>query len=357
MGNSSNKNGDKNGCGNIGAGIKLTSSSGSLIGGEFRDKHTRISETMADFCVASLGVRECFSRQDEPNLLVHASRAYARAASIFLRKTVLGYQNKAKTRLLDDTLIKSSGIHFDKVRKIPKESRRTIRSFHNPWIMSGHLQAKESDKQSHKVIETYHLHTIPHIPEFLLEWPVPGFADWRGIPSMKRPWFVDAGQLFQNNPTPEMSCDEWLGQQVVQVNSKSICLREIIQTVANYDGAHSINTGRLFTPEGHEPSKASKKPEVHILNGMNLFYFRYLDVIVIECAIYILRKLIASAAIRNPFKEMYIAVPCIACTAGNEVTLSHPSWLHFVGTHTFGLSEKPISGVYVHRFRIRCPQK
>ena len=38
-----------------------------------------------------------------------------------------------------------------------------------------------------------------------------------------------------------MNCDEWLGQQVcVSTINKGISLRELIQTVVNYEAAHSL---------------------------------------------------------------------------------------------------------------------
>ena len=33
-----------------------------------------------------------------------------------------------------------------------------------------------------------------------------------------------------------MDCDHWLGQQVVRFDNRGISLREIIQTVVNYEG-------------------------------------------------------------------------------------------------------------------------
>ena len=83
-----------------------------------------------------------------------------------------------------------------------------------------------------------------------------------------------------------MNCDDWLGQQVVLFDGKGISLKEIIRTVVNYEGAHSIDVGRLATVEGEQPSKAATNPAPHILNAVTMFGITYAHLIVIgDCAV------------------------------------------------------------------------
>ena len=78
-----------------------------------------------------------------------------------------------------------------------------------------------------------------------IEWPLLGAADWTGVPSEEAPWLVSADQLFQTSAGSGLSCDDWLGQQVVLFDRKRISLKEMIRTVVNFEGAHSIDVGRL----------------------------------------------------------------------------------------------------------------
>ena len=92
-------------------------------------------------------------------------------------------------------------------------------------------------------------------------------------------------QLFQMGTGSGLSFDQRLGQQVVLFDGKGISLKEMIRTVVNFEGAHSIDVGRLITVEGEASSTAAKNPAPHILNGVTLCGIRYAHLIVIECAV------------------------------------------------------------------------
>ena len=85
--------------------------------------------------------------------------------------------------------------------------------------------------------------------------------------SEEAPWPITADQLFRMSRATGLSCDEWLAQQVVMFDGKGISLKEMIQTVATLEGAHSIDVDRLSTVEGEEAPKAAKDPVPHILNA------------------------------------------------------------------------------------------
>ena len=65
-----------------------------------------------------------------------------------------------------------------------------------------------------------------------------------------------------------MSCSEWLGQQLVMFDNKGISLKEVISTVANYEGAHSIDASASIEWGKKKSSNHSKNPERHILNNI-----------------------------------------------------------------------------------------
>ena len=56
------------------------------------------------------------------------------------------------------------------------------------------------------------------------------------------------------------SRDDWLGQRVVMFDGKGISLKEMIRTVTNFEGAHSIDVGRLAAVEGEQAFRATMKP-------------------------------------------------------------------------------------------------
>ena len=79
---------------------------------------------------------------------------------------------------------------------------------------------------------------------------------------------------------------------MVLFDGKGISLKEMIRTVVNFEGEHSINVGRLATVEGEKPSRAAANPAPHMLNAITFCGIRYADLIVIECALYLYGKLL-----------------------------------------------------------------
>ena len=181
-----------------------------------------------------------------------------------------------------------------------------------------------------------------------IEWPLPGAADWIGVPSDDAPWPVRADQLFQVGSDSLMSCDEWLGQQVVMFDGKGISLKKMIQTVVNFEGAHSIDVGRLATFEGEAGSKAARDPAPHILNAVSFCAIRYAHLIVIECAMYLYDKLLEASPIERPSGETYMVTPGVACSP-EQAASSRPDWAQFQGIMMVSFSGGP--QVIHHRIR------
>ena len=88
-----------------------------------------------------------------------------------------------------------------------------------------------------------------------------------------------------------MQCSEWLGQQVVIFDRRGITLHDVIRRVANNDGAHFVNVGRLAVVEGENPSEAARNPEIHILRNATFAGIGYAELVVVEAALYLYERL------------------------------------------------------------------
>ena len=131
----------------------------------------------------------------------------------------------------------------------------------------------------------------------LVEWPLPGMADWIEVPLEGNRWQISAEQLFDTNSDRGMRCSDWLGQQVVMFDQRGIALHELIRAVANYDGAHAVSVGRLAVVEGESPSMAAKEPDIHILRNITFFGVGYAELVVVEAAMYLFGRLMDEASI------------------------------------------------------------
>ena len=319
-------------------GIQFVPSTGSIIGGLHKDKLSRITEAMADLQLGISGVHKQLDGVIYGKRWAQGMEAFARTCSIFLRKTVLGDSGRRETRLLNDQILETTGLRFDRLRKIPSDRRRTIE------VVLSHAGAVAEltrlDDHTHEPLETYVLSAAAQELKLSIEWPLPGTTEWTGIPSEDAPWRVHANQLFEENTGTSLNCDDWLAQQVVLFDGKSISLKKMIQTVVNYDGAHSVNVGRLSTPEGHDPSRASKDPELHILNAVTFAGYRYFNLIVIECAMYLYNKLLDVESIQRPHGEIYVFTPCAICSP-EQAESTRPDWVSFQGSMMVRYSSTP----------------
>ncbi len=106
--------------------MTLLPATGSVVGGILKEKTARITDAMTDLQLATDGLRSRSSSACDQNDWRNSVAAFARTSSVFLRKTVLGDQNKRGTRLLDDRVLGLPGLRFDRLRKISSDKRRKI---------------------------------------------------------------------------------------------------------------------------------------------------------------------------------------------------------------------------------------
>ncbi len=308
--------------------VTFVPTTGSLVGGRDKDKKERITEVLSDLQLAIGGFGTQATGQYERRDLPQVLGALARMCSVFLRKLVLGDRGVKETRLLDDAVMESLELRLQPLRKIPRKSRRTIETGFGVGV--GFMQLTKVDEPGPGSAPTYRFPVAPHDLEFAIEWPLPGTADWTGTPSEKDPWLLCAEQLFDTGSKRALSCDEWLGQQVVVFDGRGVSLKDIIRTVVNYEGAHATNVGRLADIEGHKPLKAAQEPELHILNNVTLFGIRYAHVIVIEAALYLYERLLDERSIERPGGDIYMVKPGFACPE-EQTSSPRPHWLRFEG--------------------------
>ena len=327
--------------------LRFIPAKGSVISGISKTKPERITEAMADLQLGLDGLRSRspeiqggnqWARTQDGNQWARTLGAFARTSALFLRKTVLGDSDKHGTRLLDDRVLESTGLQFDQLRKIPRDKRREIEVGFD--ITSAQLQVTKLDDHTRDTQKTYFFRAGPQEVKLSIEWPLPGAADWTGVPSQEAPWPVSPEQLFQTGTGSGLSCDQWLGQQVVLFDGKGISLKEMIRTVVNFEAAHSINVGRLATFEGEAASAAAKNPAPHILNSVTLCGIRHAHLIVIECAMYLYDRLLDESSIERPGGEIYRVTPAVSCSP-EQAESPHPNWVRYEGGMMISFSGAP----------------
>ena len=270
--------------------IKFVKTKGSRVTGRYKKKEERICEAMCDLQLAIDGTRIQLLHSENPDQFRQTSAAFARACSIFLRKMVLGDRDNSKTRLLDDEISRSLDLRFGKLRKI-SPNRRPLEIIPLDGYGGG-IQLTKLDDNTFQPQAVYNMPIAPLQFKISIEWPLPGVAGWTETPTKDKPWGVKAEELFDTHSNDTLSCDRWLGQQLVMFDNKGISLKDVIRTVVTYEGAHSTNVVRLLQTENEKDRRPAKNPELHILNNIKICGIKYCHIIVIECALYLYNKFI-----------------------------------------------------------------
>lgn len=326
--------------------IKFIKTRGSKVAGRYKDKSERIHETMCDLKLSVDGIIAQLAQSDQFDQLPQSAAALARACSIFLRKMVLGDRDNSKTRLLDDEISQSLDMRYERLQRI-SSNRIPLEII---WkVNGGVMQCTKLDDNTLQPEAVYNMNIPAKELNISIEWPLPGVASWTETPTRDKPWKVKAEELFDTHLNDTLSCDAWLGQQLVMFDNKGISLKEIIRMIVNYEGAHSINVSRLFLTENEKDRTPAKNPEQHILNNLKIHGIKYCHIIVIETALYLYAKLLKNMEIENPAGEINLPTICVFSKSSEDVFCSSQKWLEFdVGIAlSFGNQPQLIS----HRIR------
>ena len=320
------------------SGPTFVPASGSVIGGMSKDKFGRITEALQDIQLSIDGLRMQLAEANDGARFPTTLATFARSCSMFLRKTVLGDYGKRETRLLDDRVLATTGLRFHRLRKVPQQKRRRIEVGFG--LTGGFMAVTKLDDDTLEPEKTYLSRAGPQSLELTIEWPLTGAAGWTSAPSEAAPWLISPDELFRTDIDPDMNCDEWLGQQVVLFDGKGISLKDMIQTVVNFEGAHSISTSRLLTVQDEKPTKAAANSAPHILNAVTVFGVRYAHLIVIETAMCLYDRLIDQDSIERPMGDVYAVKPGVDCSP-EQADAEKPDWIRFQGTMIISFSNTP----------------
>lgn len=314
---------------------------GSIVGGYSADKHGRLTEALQDMQLAVNGMAMQFGKDGggQGEAWTTAIAALARVCSIFLRKTVLGDFGRKETRLLDDGVLDGLGLGLHRLVKILRASRRRIRVGLG-GIQGGEMHITKLNDDTREPERTWVTPMGSQTLEIAVEWPLPGAVGWVGVPTAQAPWQVTPEMLFQLDREPSMDCDTWLGQQVVRFDNRGISLKELIQTVVNFEAAHSLSTSRLATFGEEAPSKATRNPAPHILNALTFCGIRYAHLVVIESALYLYDVLLEHESVTRPKGDVYRIKIGVACDPDQSETET-PNWANFRGTMMVAFNNAP----------------
>ena len=173
--------------------VEFVGTKGTQVAGKHRDKAERIAETVCDLelaCEGAFSLTQRTARSDRGRW----GGALARACSVFLRKMVIGDWNDPSTRLLDDSVVRTFGIGFDRLRRIPAE-RRTLEV--GISMQGGMVALRKLDEATGRPEATVSLPMAPHALRIAIEWPLPGTAGWTVAPTEDRPWTVARGRVIR----------------------------------------------------------------------------------------------------------------------------------------------------------------
>lgn len=327
--------------------VQFTRSEGSSVFVKERGQEERIREALNDLHLATHGfvaLEGVKWRQFIP--------AFARACSIFLRKTVLGDRNERRTRLLDDEFCQKAGFGFDRLRSVSGE-RKTLIVEHLE-IGSSHMVVEKLDDRSPEPIATQVIPIGPQRLQISVEWPLPGMVGWVDQPTAKSPWVIGKRELFETPSSSKLTCDNWLGQQLVLFDDRGITLKDVIRVTVNSEGAHSPSVSDLSKKMGEKDkarSRLVRDSEIYILSRIKICGVRYSHAIVIETALYLFIELARVTSFEKP--EDGCPFPAF-CFTPNKVFSPDQKWLRFDGGLylTLGGASQSIS----HRIRAPKPR-
>lgn len=314
--------------------IRLTQIKGSAVTGRQKDKLERIGEAINDLQLVIDGCQFQLTPDAPAEQFSQSVAALARASSVFLRKLVLGDRNDKATRLLDDDVCEAMGLKFHKLVKVAGARKPIDISFD---ITRGYVDVT---KKNDETLLPEYTHRIPIGPQklnIMVEWPLPGLANWVDEPHDGEVGDMRPGELFDLRSEPTFSCDDWLNQQLVLFDGKGISLKETLRTIANTEGAHSVSVGRLKEKRGERPQKFIRRQRLNILNNITFGSLKYNHIIVIETALYLYERIMQHRVTKGEIKGYYMPAIRVVSDFPPHVSSIKPRPIGFQGGLILGL--------------------
>ena len=308
--------------------IEFVHTLGSSVTGRHKDKTERIRETMDDLQLVIAGILVQLPSDSEPTQFSKSIAAMARACSIFLRKMVLGDRNDRATRLLDDEVCESMGLRFHRLVKIAGERRLMEFEF---GIDRGHVNATKKNEETRKPEYSYRVPVGQQKLNITVEFPLPGMVNWIVQSDRQQVGAIRVEELFDLQSRPTLSCSAWLGQQLLLFDGKGISLKEVIRTIVNTEGAHSVNATRLNKVMGDNKDRGVQKPRLHILNNITFCTVKFNHIITIESALYLYYMIMDHWLKLGEIEEINLPVIYVAADDPSKVTPSGRGFLGFEG--------------------------
>ena len=150
----------------------------------------------------------------------------------------------------------------------------------------GRINFTKKNEETH---EPKYVHKIPvgqHKLTITVEFPIPGMAFWDIQPDRQHFGSIRVEELFDLKSEPSLSCDAWLGQQLILFDGNGISLKEVIRIIANTEGAHSGSGTRINKVTDSSEGKEIQKSRLDILNNVTFANIKFNHIIIIESALY-----------------------------------------------------------------------
>ena len=312
--------------------LKFVPSNRSPISGQFKDKRQRIVETIDAF---RLGIDGLGSRQGQSSNFQQSFASFAHLSSVFLRKMVVGDQNRPSTRLLDPEMCESIELTFDRLVKIGAD-RNSLNI--DLKIDGGEFTLTKLNDQTLKPEFGYIIPIRPQRFNILVEWPLPGTVSWIHQPTSANPWKINDSELFDEHRGTTLDCDAWLGQQLVMFDDTGISLKEVIRRTTNLEGAHAVNPQQSKASKRGKGSNLQQDRKIDILSSIKIAGLSYNHIVIVETALCLYRKLAQNKKIEHGIENIEIPLFNLVFNCSDDVLTSYGEWLTFAGTMDISLS-------------------
>ena len=237
-------------------------------------------------------------------------------------------------------------MRFDRLKRIVGY-RQTLEIVQS--ISAGRMEVQKLDETTRLPVATETLELAPQTLKITVDWPLAGAASWKVPPTEDRPWTIAPEELFELGGKDSLDCSAWLGQQLVMFDQRGITLKDVIRTVATYEGAHSINVSRLLQAEGKEARGPFRHPQRHILDNVTVFGIKYTHIVVIETALYLHEKLVDDGHVAQPSEEEWRVRLSFVSLEEERFFSENQKWLGFAGGLILALGTE--EQLIAHRIR------